>query len=400
MIAVGYMDPGNWATNLEGGSRFGYKLLSVVLISNILAMLLQHLSVKLGIVTGTDLAQACKSYYSPSVSRFLWITAEIAIAATDLAEVIGTAIALQMLFKLPLMMGVLITVTDVLLVLMFLDQKHFRVLELLVGSIIVCIFGCFAVELSLTDPAWGAVAASLLPSPDIVTNPEILLVAAGILGATVMPHSLYLHSALVQTRDFPRSDEGRTMAIKMATIDSNISLLFAFFINAAILILSAATFGSSSTEPVADITVAYELISPALGTKMAGLLFALSLLGSGFNSSITGTLAGAVVMEGFVSLRLAPWLRRLLTRAVAIVPAAVVAGTMGDRGINQLLILSQVVLSMQLVFAVYPLVSITNDVLVMGPRFVNSLSLRVVAWIVTGFICVLNVALIVLMIVE
>jgi manganese transport protein len=388
MVAVGYMDPGNWATDLAGGAQFGYLLLSVVLISNLMAMLLQHLSLKLGIVTGRDLAQACRDHFSPPVAFALWVLCEIAIAACDLAEVIGSAIALNLLFGLPLVWGVLVTALDVFVVL-FLQNKGFRYVEALVGGLIFVIGASFAYELIASQPAVGALLGGLVPSPQIVTNPSALYLAIGILGATVMPHNLYLHSSIVQTRAFERSDAGKSSAIKFATIDSTVSLLFAFFINGAILVLAAATFYGTQHAGVAGIEEAYQLLTPVLGASLASTLFAVALLASGQNSTLTGTLAGQIVMEGFLNFRMRPWLRRLLTRAIAIVPAAIVAGMYGERGANDLLVLSQVILSLQLSFAVVPLVLFTGDKAKMG-RFANPRWLSITAWAVSAVIIVLN----------
>ena len=388
MVAVGYMDPGNWATDIAGGARFGYRLLSVVLISNLFAMLLQHLALKLGIATGRDLAQACRDHFSRPVSFGLWVLAEIAIAATDLAEVIGSAIALNLLFGLPLTVGILITALDVLL-LLYLQNRGFQVLERIVASLIFLIFVCFGYELIVSRPDMAGIIGGLLPRAEIVTNPAMLYIAIGILGATVMPHNLYLHSSIVQTRDFDRDDAGRKSAIKFATIDSTVSLFLAFFINAAILILSAAAFHFSGNQQVADITDAHRLLDPVLGVKFAGIFFAVALLASGQNSTLTGTLAGQIVMEGFLKLRIKPWARRLITRLIAIVPAMIVAILYGEKGTSELLVLSQVILSLQLSFAVVPLVLFTNDRLKMG-RFVNPAWVRVLSWAVAGIIISLN----------
>ena len=391
MVAVGYMDPGNWATDLAGGAQFGYLLLSVVLISNFMAMLLQHLSLKLGIVTGRDLAQACRDHYSRPVTFVLWILCEVAIAACDLAEVIGSAIALNLLFGIPLVAGVLITACDVLIVL-FLQHRGFRYIEALVGALIFAIGACFAYELVVSQPAIAGILGGLVPSPQIVVNPSALYIAIGILGATVMPHNLYLHSSIVQTRNFERNDAGKSMAIKFATIDSTTALLFAFFVNAAILIVAAATFHGTQYASVADISDAYKLLTPTLGAPLASTLFAVALLASGQNSTLTGTLAGQIVMEGFLNIRLRPWLRRLITRLIAIVPAVTVAALYGERGTGELLILSQVILSLQLSFAVVPLVMFTSDRLKMG-RFVNPRWLVLLAWSVTAIIVGLNIFL-------
>ena len=391
MVAVGYMDPGNWATDLAGGARFGYTLLSVILISNLMAILLQHLSLKLGIVTSRDLAQACRDHYSRPVSLFLWVLCEIAIAACDLAEVIGSAIALNLLFGIPLVAGILITACDVMIIL-FLQHKGFRILECIVASLILIIGGCFAYEMLVSHPSMAGIMKGLIPSPQVVVNPEMLYIAIGILGATVMPHNLYLHSSIVQTRAFERNDAGKAMAVRFATIDSTAALLCAFFINAAILILSAAAFHGTPHESVADIGDAYNLLSPVLGVPFASLLFAVALLASGQNSTLTGTLAGQIVMEGFLEIRLRPWLRRLVTRLVAIVPAVIVAAMFGEKGVGELLILSQVILSLQLSFAVVPLVLFTSDKKKMG-RFVNAFWLKCLAVIVTVIIVCLNLYL-------
>ncbi|MBD2752752.1 Nramp family divalent metal transporter [Spirosoma validum] len=388
MVAVGYMDPGNWATDIAGGARFGYRLLSVILISNLFAMLLQHLALKLGIATGRDLAQACRDHFSRPVAVGLWLLAEIAIAATDLAEVIGSAIALNLLFGLPLTVGILITALDVLL-LLYLQNKGFQTIERIVASLIFLIIGCFGYELLVSRPAIADVAAGLIPSAEIITNPGMLYIAIGILGATVMPHNLYLHSSIVQTRDFKRDNDGRKIAIKFATIDSTVSLFLAFFINAAILILSAAAFHFSGNQQVADITDAHRLLDPILGVKLAGILFAVALLASGQNSTLTGTLAGQIVMEGFLNLRIQPWLRRLITRLLAIVPALIVAILYGEQGASELLVLSQVILSLQLSFAVVPLVQFTSDKIKMG-RFVNPAWMKALSWVVAVVIIGLN----------
>lgn len=388
MVAVGYMDPGNWATDIAGGARYGYKLLSVVLVSNLFAILLQHLALKLGIATGRDLAQACRDNFSRPVAIGLWLLAEIAIAATDLAEVIGSAIALNLLFGLPLAVGILLTGLDVLL-LLYLQNKGFQLLERLVACLIFLIIGCFGYELLVSRPDIASVAGGLLPRTEVITNPGMLYVAIGILGATVMPHNLYLHSSIVQTRDFGRTDAGRQSAIKFATIDSTVSLFLAFFINAAILILAASAFHFSGNQQVADISDAHRLLDPILGVKLAGILFAVALLASGQNSTLTGTLAGQIVMEGFVNLRVKPWLRRLITRLVAIIPALVVAILYGEHGTSELLVFSQVILSLQLSFAVVPLVSFTNDKAKMG-RFVNPGWIKALSWVVAVLIIGLN----------
>ncbi len=391
MVAVGYMDPGNWATDLAGGSQFGYTLLSVILISNIFAIVLQHLSLKLGIVAERDLAQACRDHFSPRVNFVLWVFCEIAIAACDLAEVIGSAIALNLIFGLPLTWGVVITAIDVLLIL-FLQQKGFRYIENIVAGLIFVILICFGFELIRSKPDMFPMLQGLIPTKEIITNPSMLYIAIGILGATVMPHNLYLHSSIVQTRNYPRTKEGKKMAIKFATIDSTVSLLIAFFINAAILILAASTFHTTGNKDVADIFDAHQLLTPLLGTTLASTLFAVALLASGQNSTLTGTLAGQIVMEGFLNIRLKPWLRRLITRLIAIIPALIVAILYGETGTSKLLVLSQVILSMQLSFAVIPLVMFTNSKLKME-EFANKPILKYSVWIITVIIVVLNLYL-------
>jgi manganese transport protein len=391
LVAVGYMDPGNWATDLAGGSAFGYTLLSVILLSNLMAVLLQSLAAKLGIVAGLDLAQACRVQYRRPVRIALWLLCEVAIAACDLAEVIGTAIALQLLFGIPIVAGVCLTAFDVLL-LLALQQRGFRKLEAFVIALLLVITGCFAFELFLAQPDMAAVARGLVPTTQIVTNPAMLYLAIGILGATVMPHNLYLHSSVVQTRRFDRSPAGKKEAVRFATIDSTLALTFAFFINAAILILAAAAFHANGRTDIADIDQAYHLLSPMLGAGAASVLFATALLASGQNSTITATLAGQIVMEGFVELRMKPWLRRLVTRLLAIVPAVIVAILYGAEGTTKLLILSQVILSLQLPFAVVPLVQFTGSKALMG-EFANGVWMKVVAWGVSALIIGLNLKL-------
>jgi manganese transport protein len=388
LVAVGYMDPGNWATDLQGGARYGYTLLSVIMLSNLMAILLQALSARLGIASGRDLAQACRDSYSRPTTLALWILCEIAIAACDLAEVIGSAIALNLLFGLPLIWGVCLTALDVLVVL-FLQHKGFRYVEALVFALIVLIAGSFAVELWLSGLDPGAVAAGFVPRLEVITNADMLYIAIGILGATVMPHNLYLHSSIVQTRKYLDTHEGRAEAIRFATIDSSVALMAALFINAAILMMAAAVFHTSGHQEVAEIGDAYKLLSPLLGTKAASILFAVALLCSGQNATLTGTLAGQIVMEGFINLRLRPWLRRLITRLIAITPAILVILLYGDRGTGPLIILSQVVLSLQLSFAVFPLVIFTSDRRKMG-EFVSPGWLQLLAWLVAVIIAVLN----------
>src|SRR5215216_5133405 len=392
LVAVGYMDPGNWATDLAGGSRFGYALLSVILISNLMAVLLQGLASKLGIVTGRDLAQACRDHYSTPVVWMLWLLCEVAIAACDLAEVIGSAIALNLLFGISLPVGVAITALDVLL-LLYLQNKGVRVLEALVITLVASVGICFAFELFLAKPDLGDVARGFLPTTDIISDREKLYIAIGILGATVMPHNLYLHSSIVQTRQYDENAAGRREAVRFAFVDSTIALSFALFINAAILIVAAASFHTSGHAEVAEIQDAYELLTPLLGAG-ASTAFALALLASGLNSTLTGTLAGQIVMEGFLNIRLRPWLRRLITRGIAIVPAAITAIFYGESGTAKLLVLSQVILSLQLSFAVVPLVRFTSDRAKMG-QFANPLWLKSLAYLVAVVIAVLNVWLLV-----
>jgi manganese transport protein len=391
LVAVGYMDPGNWATDLAGGARYGYTLLSVIMISNLMAILLQALAARLGIASGRDLAQACRDSYSKPTTIVLWVLCEIAIAACDLAEVIGAAIALNLLFDLPLIWGVILTALDVLVVL-FLQHRGFRYVEALVVGLIVLIAGSFAVEIVLSRPDLGAVAVGFVPQAVIIRNPDMLYIAIGILGATVMPHNLYLHSSIVQTRKYEDTYEGKAEAIRYATIDSSVALMSALFINAAILVMAAAVFHGHGHEGVADISDAYQLLSPLLGTTMASVLFAVALLCSGQNATLTGTLAGQIVMEGFINLRLRPWLRRLITRLIAIIPAIIVVLLYGERGTGPLLILSQVVLSLQLPFAVFPLVAFTSDPRRMGP-FVSPRWVSTLAWGVAVIIGALNVYL-------
>jgi len=391
MVAVGYMDPGNWATDIAGGAQFGYTLLSVILISNIFAIVLQHLALKLGVVAERDLAQACRDHFHPTTNFILWVLCEIAIAACDLAEVLGSAIALNLLFGIPLTWGVAITVLDVLVILYF-QYKGFRIIESIVAGLIVVILICFSFEVVRSHPAIFPLLSGLLPRAEVVTNPSMLYIAIGILGATVMPHNLYLHSSIVQTRNYPRNTEGKRMAIKFASIDSTASLLIAFFINAAILIVAAAAFHTSGNQEVADIMDAHQLLAPLLGTTLASTLFAVALLASGQNSTLTGTLAGQIVMEGFLNIRLKPWLRRLITRLIAVIPALIVTIIYGESGTVNLLVLSQVILSMQLSFAVVPLVLFTNSKLKMG-QFANKPILRISVWFITVVIVFLNMYL-------
>jgi manganese transport protein len=387
LVAVGYMDPGNWATDLAGGSAFGYTLLSVILLSNLMAVLLQGLASKLGIVTGRDLAQACRDHYSRRVSFVLWLMCELAIAACDLAEVIGAAIALNLLFGLPLAVGVVVTALDVLLVL-YLQNKGFRLIEALVVALIATVGLCFLFEILRARPEMGALMSGFVPSKEILSNRDMLYIGISILGATVMPHNLYLHSSIVQTRKYEETADGRREAVRYAFIDSTIALSFALFINAAILIVAASSFHSQGHKDVAEIQDAYKLLTPLLGAGASGV-FALALLASGLNSTLTGTLAGQIVMEGFLHIRLRPWLRRLITRAIAIVPAVITAILYGESGTAKLLVLSQVILSLQLSFAVFPLVQFTSERAKMG-AFVNPTWLKALAYVVAIVIAALN----------
>src|SRR6266700_1854178 len=391
LVAVGYMDPGNWATDLGGGSKFGYTLLSVVLLSSLMAMLLQALSAKLGIVMGRDLAQACRESYSRRTTIVLWVLCEIAIAACDLAEVLGSAVALKLLFGLPLIAGVLITALDVLIV-RALQGRGFRLIEAFVVTLFVTISACFAYEIFFAQPIWREAAVGFIPRFEILRNREMLYIAIGILGATVMPHNLYLHSSIVQTRAFATDAGGKREALRYATFDSTLALGFALFFNAAILILGAAAFYTRGMHDVAEIADAYKLLTPVLGASFASTLFACALLASGQNSTLTGTLAGQIVMEGFLNLRLKPWLRRLITRVLAILPAVFVIGLYGEGKVTALLILSQVVLSFQLPFAVIPLVQFTSDRRRMG-AFANSRFTTILAWTVAAAILVFNAEL-------
>src|SRR5438876_464193 len=392
LVAVGYMDPGNWATDIGGGSKFGYTLLSVILLTNLMAMFLQALCAKLGIATGRDLAQACREHYSRRTGLFLWVVCEIAIAACDLAEVLGSAVALKLLFGLPLLAGVLITAFDVLIVLA-LQGRGFRLVEAFVVTLIGSIAACFAYEIFFAHPLWREAAIGFIPRAEILRNRGMLYIAIGILGATVMPHNLYLHSSIVQTRDFGSSTRDRREAVRYAIFDSTLALGFALFINAAILVLGAAAFHTRGLHNVAEIADAYKLLSPVLGASLASTLFACALLASGQNSTLTGTLAGQIVMEGFLDIRLKPWLRRLITRSIAIIPAALVIGIAGENKVTSLLILSQVILSFQLPFAVIPLIRFTGDRSKMG-EFANSRVTTAVAWIVAAAILFFNAELV------
>jgi manganese transport protein len=391
MVSVGYMDPGNWATDIAGGSKFGYTLLAVIMISNLMAILLQALSARLGIATGRDLAQACRDAYPKPVGYVLWVICELAIIACDLAEVIGTAIALKLLFGIPLVVGALITALDVFLVLMLMN-KGFRYIEAFIISLLVVIAVCFAIQIALAAPPIREVLGGYIPSREIVLNPEMLYIAIGILGATVMPHNLYLHSSIVQTRQFTRDEAGKRHAIRWATTDSTIALMLALFVNSAILIMAASVFHGSGRTGVAEIEEAYALLSPLLGVAIASTLFAIALLASGLNSTVTATLAGQIVMEGFLNLRLPHWARRLVTRAIAIVPVVIVTALYGEQGTGRLLVLSQVILSMQLPFAVIPLVQFVSSREKMG-TFVIPKAVAALAWFVAAVIVALNLKL-------
>ncbi|MFN6536915.1 MAG: Nramp family divalent metal transporter [Nostoc sp. EkiNYC01] len=388
LVSVGYIDPGNWATDIVGGSKFGYTLLTVILLSNLMAILLQSLCVRLGVGTGRDLAQACRDYFSPRVNFCLWVLCEIAIAACDLAELLGSAIALQLLFGIPLVWGVCITALDVL-VLLLLQTKGFRYTEALVIMLVVTVGICFTAEILFSRPDMGGILLGYLPKGEILQNPEILYIAIGILGATVMPHNLYLHSSIVQTRDWQPTTEKRWEAIKFGTIDSTFALSLALFINSAILIVSAATFHFSGNQNVAEIQDAYKLLSPLLGVSAASAIFGIALLASGQSSTLTATLAGQIVMEGFLEFRLPSWLRRLITRLLAIIPALITITIFGEHSTSRLIVLSQVILSLQLPFAVIPLVMFTSNPRFMG-EFVNPLWLKFIAWLVAIVIVGLN----------
>ncbi len=391
LVSVGYMDPGNWATCIAGGSKFGYTLLSVVLISNVMAMVLQALAARLGIATGRDLAQSCREQYPPKVGFALWVACELAIIACDLAEVIGSALALKLLFGIPIMAGAVITVFDTLLVLLLM-RRGFRWLEAFILTLIVTISGCFAVQLAIASPDVPSLLNGFMHPGDIFGNPEMLYIAIGILGATVMPHNLYLHSSIVQTRAFEQNAEGRKDAVRWATLDSTIALGLALFVNASILILAAATFYVRGRTDVVEIEQAYELLSPVLGVSFAATLFGVALLASGLNSTVTGTLAGQIVMEGFLRLRLKPWLRRLITRGLAVVPVLLVTAVAGEGSTGKLLVLSQVILSMQLPFAVIPLIQFVSSKKIMG-ELVISRRLAAFSWVIAAVIVLLNAKL-------
>jgi manganese transport protein len=394
LVAVGYMDPGNWATALAGGAQFGYTLLSICLISNIMAILLQSLCARLGIATGRDLAQMCRETYSKPTSFILWVLAELAICATDLAEIIGTAIGLYLLFNIPLEWGVVITALDVFIVLA-LQRLGFRWIEAFIITLLIVIFGCFATQIILAQPNMADIATGFMPTTDIVTNPAMLYIALGIIGATVMPHNLYLHSSIVQTRAIENTPPAKKLAIKLATLDSTLALMLALSINASILILAASTFHATGHTDIAELGEAHKMITPLLGSSLAASLFAVALLCCGLNSTVTATLSGQIVMEGFINIRLAPWLRRIITRGIAIVPAMIVTVLYGQEGTGKLLILSQVILSLQLPFAVIPLILFTANRKKMG-------DFRSPAWLtaITGLIAIILVILNVKMLIN
>ena len=387
LVAVGYMDPGNWATDIAGGSRFGYALLSVILLSSFVAMYLQWLSLRLGIASGRDLAQLCRERFGPRISVFLWATCEVAIAACDLAEVIGTAIALKLLFHIPLLAGVALTIVDTLAI-MVLQKRGFRYIEALAITLIGAIGACLALEFIYCRPDLGGVALGFAPTARLLTDPAMLYVSLGIFGATVMPHNLYLHSSIAQTRRFDASPKGRREAIHFSTVDCFVALTFALLVNAAILVLAAAAFHNGHPE-VAEIEDAYKLLSPVVGAALASVLFAVALLASGQNSTLTGTMAGQIVMEGFTRFKMKPAVRRLLTRSIAVVPTFIVVALTGEASANKLLIFSQVILSLQLGFAVIPLVMFTSDEAVMGP-FVNPVWVKITGWAVGAAIIGVN----------
>ena len=392
LVSVGYMDPGNWATSIAGGAQFGYALLFVALLSNIMAIILQSLCARLAIGSGRDLAQACRDAFPKSVAFILWAFAEIAIIATDIAEVEGTAIGLNLLFGIPLEIGVLITALDVFIIL-WLQKLGFRWVEAFIMTLLGVIFVCFYFQIAMANPEWAGVIKGFAPTVDIVRNPQMLYLALGIIGATVMPHNLYLHSGIVQTRDYGESLPEKREALRFATWDSTIALMFALLVNASILILAAATFYKTGRTDVAELGDAHAMLAPLLGSLLAPKLFAISLLACGLNSTVTATLAGQIVMEGFLNIRLPAWARRLATRMVAIVPAAAVTIYYGASGTGTLLILSQVILAFQLPFAIVPLVMFTRDKAKMG-ALVAPTWLTVVAAVIAAVIIALNMKLI------
>ena len=383
LVSVGYMDPGNWATDLAGGSQYGYALLWVILLSNLMAILFQHLCVRLNVATGLDLAQACRERYSPAVGKFLWVAAQLGIIAMDLAELLGSAIALQILFGIPLFFGSIITALDVL-VLLALTRLGYRWLESLVAVLVLTIAACIGVQLLLAQPVMADLVKGFVPTADVLTRPGMLFVALGIIGATVMPHNLYLHSSIVGSRDFGQTEASRREAMRFATWDSTLALSLAFFVNAGLLVLSAAAF-HGRPEAVTDIREAHRLLDGVLGVTFAGTLFAVALLASGQNATITGTMAGQIVLEGFLKIKSAGWIVRVATRLAALAPALLVIGLAGEGKVESLLIWSQVILSLQLGFACWPLVRMTSDAELMGvfvaPRWISTLG-----WVSTGLV--------------
>lgn len=391
LISVGYMDPGNWATDIAGGSKFGYTLLSVILISNFFAIIFQYLSLKLGIVCERDLAQACRDHYNPIINFILWILCEIAISACDLAEIIGSVLALKLLLNIPMIWGLFITTADILIILFF-QYKGFRYVEYGVAILILIILSCFFIEIITSNPEITSILKGFIPNVDIVKNPKSFYISVGILGATVMPHNLYLHSSIIQTRNFPRTEKGKKMAIKYGTIDCIFSLFLAFLINSSILILSSATFHKFGYTNISDITDAHKLLNPILGYGFSSILFSIALLASGQNSTLTGTLAGQIVMEGFLNIQLKPWIRRIITRSIAIIPATIIIFIYGEKGTTELLIVSQIILSIQLIFAIIPLINFTGDVKKMG-KFVNNFYLKIISWIIAFILIIMNLFL-------
>lgn len=392
LIAVGYMDPGNWATDIAGGSQFGYTLLSVILFSNLFAIILQYLSIKLGVVAERDLAQACRDHYSNISNIILWILCEISISACDLAEIIGSALSLNMLFNIPITFGVIITALDIFFIIMLFQHKSFRYIEFIVAILILTTFICFSFEIVKSHPDIKSIINGLIPTKNIVTNYNVLYLAIGILGATVMPHNLYLHSSIIQTRKYPRNIDGKKMAIKYATIDSILSLFLAFIINSSILIVSAAMFHKIGYTNICTITDAYNSLTPLMGSSLASILFAIALFASGQNSTLTGTFAGQIIMEGFININIKPWKRRIITRLIAIIPAIIIAIIYGKNGISELLVFSQIIISLQLSFAIIPLIKFTNDYKKMG-YFVNGLLLKITSYILSIIIIGLNLFL-------
>ena len=386
LVAVGYMDPGNWATGVAAGSAFGYELLWVIVLSNAMAIVLQTLAARLGIATGRDLAQACRDSYPRPVVGLLWILCELSICATDLAEIVGTAIALKLLLGIPIGWGVVLTALDVLVVL-WLQGRGMRYLEASIVALLALVLACFAFELVIARPDLAAIARGLVPDPSAAADSGRLYLAVGIIGATVMPHNLYLHSSLVQTRRYALDDAGRGDAIRFATADLVAALFIAVMVNGAILILAAAALHVAG-HPT-ELQDAYQLLSPVLGVSAAGLVFGIALLASGKSSTLTATLSGQIVMEGFLALSLPAWARRLVTRALAIIPALVVVFAYGESGLSRLLVLSQAVLSLQLPFAVIPLIRLTSDRSKMG-RFASPRWLSVTAWFIALTIILLN----------